>query len=166
MKQFRKSVDEALIERIIRHGTADISEHYLNAIRAAAAEYSNGISRRLREHEYDPELMRLHVVGGESCIIKNFADYDKERVIINDDICATAKGYRFSGMGKYYASEVTLNYGSADVKRVDFMQFKPPSTYSVSGIERASLSAMRSKAVWRTTKAVTDRILSVKRITL
>lgn len=28
---------------------------------------------------------------------------------------------KFSGMGKYYASEVTLNYGSADVKRVDFM---------------------------------------------
>lgn len=52
-----------------------------------------GIFRRLREHEYDPELMRLYVVGGGSCILKNFGNYDKDRVITNDDICATAKGY-------------------------------------------------------------------------
>ena len=58
-----------------------------------AAEYAEGIFRRLREHEYDPELMRLYVVGGGSCILKNFGSYDKDRVIINDDICATAKGY-------------------------------------------------------------------------
>ena len=37
--------------------------------------------------------MRLYVVGGGSCILKNFGDYEKDRVIINDDICATAKGY-------------------------------------------------------------------------
>ena len=37
--------------------------------------------------------MKLYVVGGGGCLIKNFADYDKERVIFNEDICATAKGY-------------------------------------------------------------------------
>lgn len=37
--------------------------------------------------------MRLYVVGGGSCILKNFGNYDKDRVITNDDICATAKGY-------------------------------------------------------------------------
>ena len=93
MKQFGVSVDETVLERVIRHGTADISERYLTAIRDTAAEYAEGIFRRLREHEYDPELMRLYVVGGGSCILKNFGSYDKDRVIINDDICATAKGY-------------------------------------------------------------------------
>lgn len=53
---------------------------------------------------------------------------------------------KFSGMGKYYASEVTLNYGSADVKRVDFMQFKPPSTYSVSGIEKGEFICYEVKS--------------------
>ncbi len=53
---------------------------------------------------------------------------------------------KFSGMGKYYASEVTLNYGSADVKRVDFMQFKPPSTYSVSGIEKGEFICYEIKS--------------------
>lgn len=37
--------------------------------------------------------MRLYVVGGGSCMVKNFGQYDAERVTINDDICATAKGY-------------------------------------------------------------------------
>jgi plasmid segregation protein ParM len=93
MKQFGVSVDETVLDRVIRFGTADISERYLTAIRATAAEYAAGIFRRLREHEYDSELMRLFVVGGGGCIIKNFADYAQDRVIINDDICATAKGY-------------------------------------------------------------------------
>ena len=93
MKQFGVSVDETVLERVIRHGTADISQRYLTAIRDTATEYAEGIFRRLREHEYDPELMRLYVVGGGSCILKNFGSYDKDRVIINDDICATAKGY-------------------------------------------------------------------------
>lgn len=93
MKQFGISVDETILERVIQHGTTDISQRYLTAICDATAEYAEGIFRRLREHECDPELMRLYVVGGGSCILKNFGSYDKDRVIINDDICAMAKGY-------------------------------------------------------------------------
>lgn len=45
---------------------------------------------------------------------------------------------KFGGMGKYWASEVTLDYGlgKGKGKRVDFMQFKPVNTYSISGIEK------------------------------
>ncbi|MCD8156110.1 MAG: ParM/StbA family protein [Clostridiales bacterium] len=93
MRQFGVSVDDTLLDRVIRTGTADISERYLDAIRETAAEYTAGVFRRLWEHEYDPELMRLYVVGGGSCMVKNFGDYERNRVIINDDICATAKGY-------------------------------------------------------------------------
>ena len=93
MRQFGTSVDESVLERIIRTGTADISERYLTAIRNTAAEYVKGIFRRLREHEYDEELMRLYIVGGGSCMIRNFADVNKDRIITNSDICATAKGY-------------------------------------------------------------------------
>ena len=39
--------------------------------------------------------MRLYVLGGGSCLIRNFGTFDKERVTINDDICATAKGYEY-----------------------------------------------------------------------
>ena len=51
--------------------------------------------RRLREHEYNPELMKLYIVGGGGCLIRHFGEYDPNRVTINDDICATAKGYEF-----------------------------------------------------------------------
>ena len=47
----------------------------------------------MREHEYNPDLMRLYIVGGGGCIIKNFGNFDASRVTIIDDICATAKGY-------------------------------------------------------------------------
>ena len=39
--------------------------------------------------------MKLHIVGGGGCLVKNFTDFDKKRVYINDDICATAKGYEY-----------------------------------------------------------------------
>ena len=100
LRQFGTAVDETVIERVIRTGTADISERYLMAIREAASAYVSGIFRRLREHEYDPELMRLFVVGGGGCMIKHFGRYDPDRVLIIDDICATAKGYEFLAVQK------------------------------------------------------------------
>ena len=74
---------------------ASISERYLSVIRDTATEYVKGIFRKLREREYDPESMRLYIVGGGGCLVKNFGEYDKERVIIVDDICAMAKGYEY-----------------------------------------------------------------------
>ena len=37
--------------------------------------------------------MKLYVLGGGGCLIRNFSSYDPNRVIINSDIRATAKGY-------------------------------------------------------------------------
>ena len=78
--------------------TADIDKAYLETVVSAAKEYTAGIFRRLREHEYDPKLMKLYVVGGGGCLIRNFADYDSSRVFINEDICVTAKGYEYMAL--------------------------------------------------------------------
>ena len=94
MRQFGTAVDDTVIEDVLRFGTADIADRYREAIWECAIEYANGIMRRLREHEYNPELMKLYVVGGGSCLLKNFAKLDEKRVTINTDICATAKGYQ------------------------------------------------------------------------
>ena len=45
--------------------------------------------------------MRLYVMGGGSCLIRNFGQYDPDRVTINDDICATAKGYELLAERKW-----------------------------------------------------------------
>ena len=93
MRTHHATVDESIINRVLRFGTADIREDYLTTIRETAAEYVGEIFRILREHEYNPALMRLHVLGGGSCLVRNFGAYDADRVTIYEDICATAKGY-------------------------------------------------------------------------
>ena len=93
MQKFGATVDDGVIEDVLRYGKADIGEKYLTAIQACAREYAGGIMKRLREHEYNPELMRLYVMGGGSCLIRHFVEYDPARITINGDINATAKGY-------------------------------------------------------------------------
>lgn len=46
------------------------------------------------------------------------------------------KSKRLRGRGSYWASEVSIDYGSVDVKRVDFMQFKPAGVCGISSIEK------------------------------
>lgn len=93
MRVHHATVDDSIITRVLRFGTADIDEMYLKTIRDTVSEYVQQIFRKLREHDYDPRLMKLYVVGGGGCLIRNFASADESRVTINDDICATAKGY-------------------------------------------------------------------------
>ena len=57
MQKFGATVDDGVIEDVLRYGKADIGEKYLTAIRECAREYAGGIMKRLREHEYNPELM-------------------------------------------------------------------------------------------------------------
>lgn len=53
---------------------------------------------------------------------------------------------RFGGLGKYWAKEVTLDYGSANVRRVDFMEFRPVNTISTSGIEKGEFICYEVKS--------------------
>lgn len=53
---------------------------------------------------------------------------------------------KFLGAGKYWASEVSIDYGTADVKRVDFMQFEPPSQMSISDIEKGNFICYEVKS--------------------
>ena len=64
MRKFGTAIDDDVIDDALRYGTADISEKYLTVIREVARQYVAGIMRRLREHEYNPELMKLYIVGG------------------------------------------------------------------------------------------------------
>ncbi len=86
-------VDDSIIERIIRKGTDEIDSEYLSTLVNAARTYTDGLFRRMREDGYDPRTMKLYVMGGGSCLIQNFGDYDAKRVTINNDLHANAKGY-------------------------------------------------------------------------
>ena len=104
MRKFGSLPNDAIIEGVLRDGTADIAEKYLSVIRDTATEYVEGIFRKLREHEYNPDLMRLFIIGGGGCLVRHFGEYDPNRVTIIDDICATAKGYEFMAKQKLQRS--------------------------------------------------------------
>lgn len=74
---------------------ADIGKPYLDCITSAARQYVADIFSTLHKYEYNPDLMRLYIVGGGGCLIRHFGQYDESRVTIVDDICATAKGYEY-----------------------------------------------------------------------
>ncbi len=86
-------VDDSVIERIIRTGTARIDSEYLKTLVEAAQNYTDDLFRRFREYGYDEKTMRLYVVGGGSCLVRNFGKYDPDLVTISSDIHANAKGY-------------------------------------------------------------------------
>ena len=90
-----RTVPDVTIEQVMREGTADVAPEYVQVIREAAADYAAEIMRKLREHEYDPKTMRLWIVGGGGCLIRNFGQYDPNRVTIIADIHASAKGYEY-----------------------------------------------------------------------
>ena len=98
MKHHHASLDDTIITEILKKGTAGIDGEYLETVIHTAKDYTAGIFRRLRDHDYDTKLMKLYVVGGGGCLVHNFADYDNSRVFINEDICANAKGYEYMAL--------------------------------------------------------------------
>lgn len=95
MDALGQRIDESIIEQVLRSGSADIGKPYLDYIISAAKAYTHQIFSVLRKYEYNPDVMRLLIVGGGGCLVRNFGAFDANRVTIIDDICAAAKGYEF-----------------------------------------------------------------------
>lgn len=95
MRTYHVAVPESIVTEVLRYGTADIRKDILETIRQTAGSYVDEIFHILYDHEYRPELMKLHIIGGGGCLIRNFAEVDSSRVKILSDICATAKGYEY-----------------------------------------------------------------------
>ncbi|HAG69981.1 MAG TPA: plasmid segregation actin-type ATPase ParM [Lachnospiraceae bacterium] len=95
MDTFGVKIEANTVEQVLRFKTADIGEIYLTCIETVARKYVSDLFTTLRKYEYNPDLMRLFIVGGGGCLVKNFGEYEESRVTIIDDICATAKGYEY-----------------------------------------------------------------------
>lgn len=88
-------IDDSIVENFLRYGTVDVTPKYLEALQKVATDYVEDIFDTLKRYEYNPDTVRLHILGGGACLVKNFGVYDKDRVEICDDICASAKGYEY-----------------------------------------------------------------------
>ena len=87
LRQTQREISDAIIEKVLITGTANIASNDLKIIRSVAAEYVKDIFRRLREHGYDENTMMLYIAGGGGCLVKNFYKFNADRVIFVDDIC-------------------------------------------------------------------------------
>ena len=93
MRRTRRELNDAIIDEVLRTGTADILEEDLSIIRSSDVDYVEGIFQRLREHGYDENTMTLYITDGGGCLVRHFGHFNAERVRFVDDICAAAKGY-------------------------------------------------------------------------
>lgn len=95
LDKFQYDLQEVLVEKYVRTGKADVSQNYLEIMRKSAVEYVDIIFQKLKECGYNSDTMRLYFMGGGARLIELFGDYDSNRVTINHDICANAKGYEY-----------------------------------------------------------------------
>ena len=77
LKELGTVVDDLVIEQVIRAGHRYRRKVSTTVIRKAAGDYTKRDFHKLREREYNPELMRLYVVGGGGCMIQNFGNMTK-----------------------------------------------------------------------------------------
>ena len=84
-----------VIENFLRTGETDIAQPYAGLMVEAAKEYAVQIFQKLRDYEYNEQMMRLYVMGGGARIVEAFGEYDMDRVTFDHDIRANAKGYEY-----------------------------------------------------------------------
>lgn len=93
-KMLGRSVDERIIESLLRNGCEGRADDIARITEQTAGEYAAEIMKRLAVHGYDDEYMNLFVFGGGGCLLKHFGNISsKKNVTVIDDICANAKAF-------------------------------------------------------------------------
>ena len=65
MKEFRARLEDEQIEDFLRHDNAEIPEKVRHVMELTARDYVNRIMGKIGEHGYDPQMMKLHLMGGD-----------------------------------------------------------------------------------------------------
>ena len=84
-----------VVESFLRTGETDLPEKYAKLMKQGAMEYTELIMQKLRDHEFNEDLMRVYFMGGGAILVEQFGKYNPERAIFNHDIRANAKGYEY-----------------------------------------------------------------------
>ena len=105
MDKYGIDMPESVIEQFLRTGTANLARELLDNLTDIVRGYVTGLSNALRVHGYDARLMKLFVMGGGGCLVKNFGKYDPSAVVFVDDLHASAKGYEYMAQGVIWRNE-------------------------------------------------------------
>ena len=105
MDKYGIDMPESVIEQFLRTGTANLARELLDNLTDIVHGYVTGLFDALRVHGYDARLMKLFVMGGGGCLVKNFGKYDPSAVVFVDDLHASAKGYEYMAQGVIWRNE-------------------------------------------------------------
>ncbi len=105
MDKYGIDMPETVIEQFLRTGTANIARELLDNLTAIVRGYVTGLFDALRVHGYDARLMKLFVMGGGGCLVKNFGKYAPGSIVFVDDLHASAKGYEYMAQGLIWRKE-------------------------------------------------------------
>jgi plasmid segregation protein ParM len=84
-----------IIENYLRYGDTKVGVEFQQLMEEAAKSYVNRIFAELKAHGYNPNLMKLYIMGGGAKVVEFVGDYDSGNVTFNPDIRANAKGYEY-----------------------------------------------------------------------
>ena len=82
MDKYGIDMPESVIEQFLRTGTANLARELLDNLTDIVRGYVTGLFDALRVHGYDARLMKLFVMGGGGCLVKNFGKYDPGAVVL------------------------------------------------------------------------------------
>ena len=113
LAKFGKILDTHILEDFIRDGKADIPECYIELLSSVAGKYAESVMNALYRYEYEPDFMKLYVVGGGECLLRRYGKLNTDRVTFISDICAAAKGFEY-GANVHMLLEETKKKKRAD----------------------------------------------------
>ena len=105
MDSYGLEIPDVDIDQFLRTKTISLSTEYASALTAIAEKYVSTLFDSLRSHDYDSRIMKLYVVGGGGCLIRNFGHYNQETDIFEDDLKASAKGFEYMAQAVLWKRE-------------------------------------------------------------
>lgn len=94
-RKYNLELEESQIQDIMRGGTGQLPQKYLEVVRMVIVRYTEEILSKLREIGFNLEVTPVIFMGGGAVVMEKYGKYNKEMTTILSDIHSNAKGYEF-----------------------------------------------------------------------